>query len=685
MKRVLACLCLSAVVCLSQPPKTRVDTVTDTIDGVKISDPYRWLEDQSSPETRAWVKAQMAYTQSVLAKVPQRERVRQIVSGLLKIDTMGMPFERNGTYFFRKRRATDQQAILYLRKGENGADTVLLDPNPLSPGHSTSVEVMDISNDGRLLAYGLRQGGQDESTVRFRNVDTRADLPDTLPSARYMSVAIKPDRSGVYYVTALAAGPRFYYHAMGTPTSRDRLIFGEQFGPSEIGQCNVSDNGRWLVCEVDYGSAADTVEIFAADLTAGGSLKPIITGINARFQPSVAGDRLFVQTNWNAPNGRILAIDLTHPARENWKEVVPERSYVLDSFSLSGGKLAVAWLENVHSRIEILSDSGKLIRQLQLPALGQASVPTGRWESDVAFYNFSSLNQPNTIYRYSMSSGSQSVWFQTKQPFDPSSIEVKQIWYNSKDGTRVPMFLAYHRGIKLDGSHPALLTGYGGFDISELPAANNTALAWLDLGGVFALANLRGGGEFGEKWHDAGKLDKKQNVFDDFIAAAEYLIKEGYTSKERLAITGRSNGGLLVGAALTQRPDLFRAVVCGFPLLDMLRYDRFKVAKFWVPEYGTAQNPKQFPFIYKYSPYQHVEKGTKYPAVLLVSGDFDTRVDPLHARKMAALLQASTASDRPVLLRYDTESGHSAGVPVDSQIGELGDELTFLAWQLGMA
>jgi prolyl oligopeptidase len=322
------------------------------------------------------------------------------------------------------------------------------------------------------------------------------------------------------------------------------------------------------------------------------------------------------------------------PDTEQTGVSIPRRRQVhgngasLDSFSLAGGKLAANWLENVHSHIEILSDDGKLIRQLPLPGIGEASVPAGRWQSDVAFYAFSSLNQPNIIYRYSMSSGSQSVWFQQKEPFDPSAVEVKQVWYNSQDGTRVPTFLAYQTGIKLDGSHPTLLTGYGGFNLNMLPTASNTSLAWLEMGGVFALPNLRGGGEFGEKWHDAGKLDKKQNVFDDFIVAAEYLIKQGYTSKDRLAIRGGSNGGLLVGAALTQRPNLFRAVVCSFPLLDMLRYDRFKVAKFWVPEYGTAQDPTQFPYIYKYSPYQHVEKGGKYPAVLLVSGDFDTRVDP---------------------------------------------------------
>jgi prolyl oligopeptidase len=683
-RRVVGLLFCCIAASVAEPPKTKVDAVTETINGVAITDPYRWLEDQNSPETRAWVKAQMAYTQSLLAKVPQRERIRRRLGEIIKVETMSPPRVRNGRYFFEKRRVTDDQPILYFRQGESGPDTVLVDPNPLSPDHSASIEVMDLSNDGRLAAYGVRQGGQDETVVRIRNVDTHADLPDSLPSALYFSVAIKPDRSGAYYVKRTEQGPRLYYHAMGAAAGNDRLVFGDRFNATQLGECGISSNGRWLYCQIETGSAGDKVEVFAQDLKSGGPMKPVVTGIDARFDVDIAGDRMYLQTNWNAPNGRILAIDLTHPARENWKEIVAERPNVLDSFSLVGGKLAAAWLENVHSHIEILGEDGKLVRQLNLPSLGEAGVPRGRWESDVAFYTFSSLNQPNTIYRYSMASGSQFVWFQQKAPFDPSTIDVKQAWYASKDGTPIPMFIAHRKGIKLDGSHPTVLTGYGGFNISELPRASNTALAWLDMGGVFALANLRGGGEFGEKWHQAGRLEKKQNVFDDFIAAAEYLIKEGYTSKERVAIRGGSNGGLLVGAALTQRPDLFRAVVCGFPLLDMVRYDRFKVAKFWVPEYGTAQDPGQFPFIYKYSPYQHVKKGTRYPAVLLVSGDFDTRVDPLHARKMAALLQSSTGSDRPVLLRYDTESGHSGGMPVDRQIDETGDELTFLAWQLGM-
>jgi prolyl oligopeptidase len=682
--RAIGLLIFSAAFSFGAPPATRIAPITETLHGVSLTDPYRWLEDQNSPETRAWITAQMSYTQAALAKVPQRTRIHGRLAELLKVDTSEGPRVRNGRYFILKRRATQDQSILYYRQGADGQDIVLVDPNPLSPDHTMSVDLMDASQDGKLIAYGLRQGGRDETTVRFRNVDTHGDLADTLPTALYFSVSIKPDQSGAYYVKRLEAGPRVFYHAMGTDAARDAVVFGAPFGPTQLGGCEISENGRWLFCQIATGSAGDKVDIYAQDLASSGPMKALVTGIDARFDAAVGGDRMYLLTNWKAPNGRIFAVDLLRPARENWKEIVPERKSVLESLHLAGGRLAAIWLENVHSRVEILTVDGKLLRDLKLPALGVVEGLTGRWQSDEAFYTFSSFGQPKTIYRYSLSSGIQSVWFQQKVPFDPSSVEVHQIWYPSKDGTRVPMFIAHKKGMPLDGSNPVLLTGYGGFNVSETPAASTLALAWMDMGGTYALANLRGGGEFGEAWHKAGMLDKKQNVFDDFIAAAEYLIKEGYTRKERLAIRGGSNGGLLVGAALTQRPDLFRAVICAYPLLDMVRYDQFKVAKFWVPEYGSAQNAEQFKYIYKYSPYQHVEKGTTYPAVLMVSGDGDTRVDPLHARKMAALLQASTGSDHPVLLRYDTQAGHSAGMPMDRQIDETADQLTFLAWQLGM-
>ncbi|PWU07317.1 MAG: S9 family peptidase, partial [Terriglobia bacterium] len=501
----------------AQQPATKRIPVTENLHGVTITDPYRWLEDQNSPETRAWVEAQMHYTETALGKIPQRAQIAQRLAEILKVDAMKPPVVRGGRYFIQKRPANQNQYILYFRQSGNSPDTVLLDPNVLTPDHSSSFELMDVSRDGKLIAYGLRQGGQDETKVAFRNADTRQDLTEVLPAALYFSVAIKPDRSGAYYMKRQEKGPRLYYHAMGTEAGRDRIIFGEQFGPTQLGGCDISSNGRWLFCQILTGSAGDKVEIYAQDLSNGGPMTPVVTGLDAHFEVEVGGDRMYLLTTWKAPNGRILAVDLAHPARENWKEVIPERKGVLSAISVAGGKLSAIWLDDVHSHVEVFDQDGKFVRELKLPSLGVAEGPFGRWESDEAFYTFSSIGQPKSIFRYSMSSGSQSLWFQEKVPFDSSSIEVKQVWYSSKDGTKVPMFIASRKGIKRDGSNPVLLTAYGGFNVSELPISSATSLAWLDRGGVYALANLRGGGEFGEAWHKAGMLDKKQNVFDDFI------------------------------------------------------------------------------------------------------------------------------------------------------------------------
>ena len=668
----------------AQPPKTKVVPVTETIHGVSITDPYRWLEDQDSPQTRAWIDAEMKYTQSTLAALPQRERIRKRLAEFMKIDVMGSPSVRNGRYFFSRRRADQDQAVIYMRQGLNGDDVMLVDPNAMSKDHTISAGIAAVSRDGRTLGYTLRQGGEDEETVTWMDVESRKLLPDAMPRARYSGIAMKRDGSGFYYGTHSDKGPRVYYHAMGSPVADDKLMFGEKYGSGEYISTGISSDGRWLILTVEFGAAADKTEVWVQDIPSGKPPAAIVTGIDARFNPDLEDNRLYLHTNWKAPNNRIMAVDLAHPEPEHWTEIIPERKSVLDEFNLVGGRIVTSHLENVQTHIEIFSTDGKLVRSLKLPNVGVAYGPYGRWDSDEAFYSFSSFGQPTTIYRYNMATAEESVWSQPKIPFDPASIEVKQVWYESKDKTRVPMFIAHKKGIKLDGSHPALLTGYGGFNLSMLPTSSSSALAWIDMGGVYALPNLRGGGEFGEEWHKAGMLDRKQNVFDDFIAAAEYLLKEGYTQKSKLAIVGGSNGGLLVGAALTERPDLFQAVICSAPLLDMIRYEKFKVARFWVPEYGTAEDATQFKFLYKYSPYHHVEKGVKYPAVMLVTGDADTRVDPLHARKMAALLQASTASERPILLHYDTKAGHSGGLPIDRQIEDNADQLAFLAWQTGI-
>lgn len=682
MRTVIA-LVVFSIPMFCQPPKTKVQPVTENIHGASITDPYRWLEDQNSPETRAWIDAQMKYTESVLAKAPGRQRIREMVTAVLKTERIGTPTQIAGVYFYSKRSPDQNQAVLYVRDGLNGKDRVLIDPNSLSPDHTTSAELLTVSHDGKIAAYGLRQGGEDEQSIHLIDVATGDPLPDSFPKKRLGGIEILKDDTGLYYAQYSSVGPRVYYHKLGTAVSADKLVFGEKYGPEYFIGVDQSDDGRYLMYTVDLGAGGTKSEIFVQDLAGGGSPKPIATGIDAHFEVRVASDTAYLRTNWKAPNWHVVAVDLNNAAQDHWRDIVPERqNAVLDGFELAGHNLALSYIENVSSRIAIVSPEGKMVRDIALPGLGTVTALHGRWGSNDMFYRFTSFVVPGAIYRCDVASGRNTLWAEEKVPFDAKSTEVKQVWYESKDKTRVPMFLVYKKGLKLDGNRPALMTGYGGFNLSMLPTFSAMAVVWTEMGGVFALPNLRGGGEFGEKWHRAGMFENKQNVFDDFIAAAEFLIQNKFTNPSRLAIAGGSNGGLLVGVAMTQRPDLYRAVICAAPLLDMIRYQNFKVAKFWVSEYGSADDPEQFKYIYKYSPYQHVEKGVKYPAVMFVTGDADTRVDPLHARKMAALMQASTGSDWPILLHYETKAGHSGGLPVSQQIADLTDEFAFLTWQL---
>jgi prolyl oligopeptidase len=666
------------------PPKTMTEPVTDNYHGVQVVDPYRWLEDQYSPATRAWIDAQNRYTRSFLDAWPLRAQLKRRMTELLKIESIGVPTEQNGRLFFVKRRADQEQGVLYLRRTPGGPDEVLVDPNPLSPDHAVSISLNAVSDDGVLVAYNLRQGGEDEITVHFLDVDKHTELPDVLPKAVYFDTPIKPDHSGFYYSRG-GKEPRIFYHAFGTDPARDQLVFGEGYGADKIIIADLSEGGRYLIIHVLYGSAADQTEIYMQDLRTHGSIKTVVSDVPARFSGQVGGDTLFVQTNWKAPKNRILAIDLQNPMPANWQEVIPESSSVIDSFAPADGKLVVIYNENASSRVEVFDPQGKHLRDVPLPAIGSASELSGRWAGDEAFYGYTSFHIPFLVQRYGVTTGKQDQWAEVKVPIHAENLEIRQVRYTSKDGTNVTMFLLSRKGMQPDGAVPTLLTGYGGFNVIESPYFSPMAALWVESGGLFAMANLRGGGEFGEAWHRAGMLEKKQNVFDDFLSAAQWLIDNHYTRPSHLAIMGRSNGGLLVGAALTQRPDLFHAVLCMYPLLDMLRYDKFMEAQYWVSEYGSATNPQQFSYIAAYSPYQNVKPGAKYPAVMLMSGDGDTRVDPLHARKMAARLQAATASDAPVLLRYDTQAGHSQGMPVSKQIDEFTDAEEFLMWQLGVS
>ena len=686
----IAILAASAAPAMAQdnkmkcPPPTRVEEVKETIHGVVVSDPYRWLEDQNSPETRAWIDTQNACTQSLLKTLPGSDAIAKRLGELIKVDTIRLPSERGGRYFYSKRAAGQDLFVLYMRRG-TGPEEVLMDPASLSADHTTSVNFDGLSDDGKLVAYGVRKGGEDEVSIHFIDTDTRKDIPDSLPRARYISGAsFKADRSGFYYSKLTDEGPRAFYHAMGTSAEQDAKIFGDGYASDKILVAEVSENGRYLLLTVLYGSACEKSEVYFQDLARGGPITPIVRTIDSCFQGEIAGDTLYLQTNWKAPKWRLMSVALANPAQENWKETIPESETRLENFRLVGGKIIAQYSRNAASELKVFEADGKAAGEIALPALGDVNGITGRWGHPEAFLSFQSFAIPSTIYRFNVSKRALAEWARPAVPVNAAEFEVKQVWYQSKDKTRVPMFLFYKKGLKLDGSNPALMTAYGGFDVSETPAFRDDAVVWAEHGGVFAMPALRGGGEFGEDWHHAGMLEKKQNVFDDFFAAAEWLIANRYTQPQRLAIIGRSNGGLLMGAAMTQRPDLFGAIVCGYPLLDMVRYQNFLVARFWVTEYGSSDNAQQFPFIYAYSPYHHVVKGTKYPAVLFLTGDSDTRVAPLHARKMTAEMQAAQGGDKPILLMYDTKLGHSEGRPVSKIIEEDTDVLQFLFAEVGV-
>ncbi|HEV3221099.1 MAG TPA: prolyl oligopeptidase family serine peptidase [Candidatus Acidoferrales bacterium] len=669
---------------VAAPPVTRTDNVVDTYFGTKVTDPFRWLEDQNSPETRAWIARENAYTDSILKKLPGRDVVSARLAQMLKVDSTGLPIERGGRYFFSKRRADEDQEKIYFRQGRAAQDQLLVDPLPMSPAHNMTVNLAMVSSDGTIITYLVRQGGADETVPHILNVDTKTELPDQFPKGLYFGGDFTPDKSGIYYAKQSGNGPRVYYHKMGTAASEDKIIFGEGYGPEKIIIANLASDDAHLLIHVLYGSSADRSEVYMKDIVHDGPIVPILTDVNARFQADIGGGKIYIQTNWNAPMEKVMVADVANPGKEHWSELVPESDAHIEGTNLAGGKICVLYSRNASSQMRIFSSDAKLVREVTMPTVGTASTLFGRWGSGEAFYEFTSFFTPGTIYRYEVNTGAQSVWSKSEVPVNSDQFTAEQVWFSSKDGTRVPMFVAHKKGLKMDGSAPALLTGYGGFNVSETPSFSSSAVVWMEQGGVYAVATLRGGGEFGEKWHQAGMMEKKQNVFDDFIGAAEYLVAQHYTSTPRLTIRGGSNGGLLVGAALTQRPDLFAAVVCSFPLLDMLRYQNFLVAKFWVPEYGSSEKEDQFKYIYVYSPYQHVKAGTKYPGVLFVSGDSDTRVAPLHARKMAALMQASAAPGRPILLKYDTQAGHSGGTPVTRQVEDATDALIFLFWQTGV-
>jgi prolyl oligopeptidase len=665
------------------PPATERGEVVDTLHGVEIPDPYRWLEDQTGPDTRDWIDAQNAYTDSLLEPLSGRHELSALVAKVLEVDAVGLPTERGGRYFYSKRQADQDLAVLYVREGLRGADRVLIDPHSLSPDHTTSVGYLDISRDGSLVAYAVRDGGVDEVSIHLHDVETGQDLDDVLPPARYGQVNLTPDRAGFYYERYGEVTPRVMFHVIGTDPSADLQLFGNGYQRHHIPVSVLSDDGRWLLVHVIEGSSGPT-EIHLKDLTSDAPFETVIRDGVSESWAEFAGDQIVITTNLDAPNKRVVLVDPETPSVEHWREIIPERTNaVVQEARGLGGRLVVSFLQDVQPRVAVHELSGAHVRDIEFTTLGSVGGGAGHWATAEAFFTFQSYHRPNTIYRYDLATGDQVVWAQVQVPIDTDRYEVSQEWFTSADGTQVPMFITHRTDVKLDGSNPTLLTGYGGFNLSRTPAFSSLAAVWLESGGVFAEANMRGGGEFGEEWHRDGMLERKQHVFDDFIAAAEHLIGEGYTSSEHLAVRGGSNGGLLVAAVSNQRPDLFGAVVCTYPLLDMLRYQQFLVASFWVPEYGSSDVSDQFAYLREYSPYHNVDTAASYPATLYITGDGDTRVAPLHARKMAALVQATHGETTPILLRYHTDAGHSGGQPISQQIEEMVDTVSFLLWQVG--
>jgi prolyl oligopeptidase len=671
-------------VTLPPPPATEAKPVTETINGQTITDPYRWLEDPQSPATREWIAGQMKYTEEYLSQVKVRPEIVKRLNELMRVETYSIPQEASERYFFTKRLPEENQGSIYMRKGLTGTDERLIDATKLSADQQTNVSIADVSKDGSLLLYQVREGGADEGSIHILDVTSDKEAPDVLPKARYLGVSLTPDKQAIYYSKFEGKLTQVYLHRMGTPVSDDKLIFGksfngETFGEMELISVRVSENGRYLIIDVNHGVPAKRVDVYVQDLrSANAPIRPIIHGIDDRFVPENYEDDLYVLTDYQAENYRIVRIKLSDPAREHWQTIVPEGKDPIEQFSIVGGKLFVTGLHDVVTRTRIFDLEGKQLGNITYPTLGAASTVFGRQESNDGFYNFQSFNIPPTIYHYNVASGKTEVFARPKVPFNSDEYEVKQVFYTSKDGSRVPMFVSSKKGVKRNGTTPTLMFAYGGFLVSLTPAWNPEYAWWMEQGGYYAQPNLRGGGEYGETWHKAGMFEKKQNVFDDFFAAAHYLIDNKYTSPARLAIRGRSNGGLLMGVAMTQHPELFGAIWCGYPLLDMLRYQNFLVGRWWTSEYGSAENAEQFPYLLKYSPYHNVKPGTRYPAIMFNTGDSDTRVDPLHARKMTALMQADTGSDRPILLHYQLKAGHSAGVSITQLVNDTADELVFL-------
>jgi prolyl oligopeptidase len=679
---------------VTAPPPTRTVDVKDTLFGVEVRDPYRWLEDVRDPEVQAWMTAQDRAARAVLATVPGRDRLLHRFRELYYLDALSAPVHRGSRYFYTRRHADREKAVAYWREGASGEEHVLLDPNTMSADGSTSLGVWVPSWDGLQVAYALRKNNADEATLYVMDVASgRVSDVDVIEGAKYADPAWTPEGDGFYYTwlptdPSIPAADRpgraeLRFHRVGTAPATDRRVREATGDPRTFLSVDLSRDGRWLFAYVSHGW--NSTDVFLRDLAGRDQpWRPLVTGRDALFSVQAWRDRFFILTNERAPRFRVMRADAARPQPEHWTEIVPEaKDAVIEDLRLLGGHLVLGYLKDATSRLEVRTLDGVRVREQALPALVSTFGLTGNPDEDEAFFGYQSYTIAPEVHRLSVASGEARLWSAVKVPVEASAFEVEQVWYPSKDGTRISMFVVRRKEMPRDGRTPFLLYGYGGFSVSERPAFTTAFFPWLEAGGGFAVANLRGGGEYGEEWHRAGMLHRKQNVFDDFIAAAEYLQKSGYTRPDRLAIMGGSNGGLLVGAAMVQRPELFRTVSCGVPLLDMVRYHLFGSGKTWIGEYGSADDEAEFRTLFAYSPYHHVARAP-YPSVLMTSADTDDRVDPMHARKMTGALQAATTSGRPVLLRIEKNAGHGGADMVKQAVELSADRYGFLMREVGL-
>lgn len=668
-------------------PEVRKDTVSDDYFGTKVNDPYRWLEDDKSEETAEWVKAQNEVTFDYLSQIPYREQIKNRLTELWNYEKTSTPFNKGKYYFYYKNDGIQNQYVLYYRDSLDGEEKVLLDPNTWSDNGTAAMNGLGFSKDAKYMAYGISRAGSDWVEIQVMDLENQKMLNDTVKWVKFSGISWYKD--GFYYsgYDAPKKGDEYsnknefhkvYYHKLGTSQKEDKIVFEDKEHPERNFFGGVSEDESLMVISGSESTSGNTLMV--KDLVNNGEFITLVNDFeNETSVIDYKDGTLLLFTNIDAPNNKLVKVDLAQPERANWQDVIPHKDYYLNGVTVADGKLVASYMKDVVTELNIFSYEGEFLNKIDLPGIGTAGF-SGEKDKNIAFYSFSSYTKAGTIYKYNLETNESEVWYEAKTAFKGEDYETKQVFYESKDGTKIPMFITHKKGLKMDGNNPTFLYAYGGFNISIKPYFDVKTTVFLEQGGIYAVANLRGGSEYGEDWHKAGMKEKKQNVFDDFIAAAEYLKKNNYTSTEKLAIHGRSNGGLLVGAVMTQRPDLAKVALPGVGVLDMLRYHKFTIGWAWAGEYGDSETKASFENLYKYSPLHNIKKGTDYPATMVTTADHDDRVVPAHSFKFISELQDKNSGKNPVLIRIDVDAGHGAGKPTSKVIEEWADIWSFVLW-----